>query len=126
MLRRPDAAKFAMEELQQDGVRVSIDDFGTGFSSMAYLRDLSLDHLKIDRSFVDHVDRDPRNASICRALIALGQGLELSIVAEGVERAEELAWLSAQGVEQVQGYYIARPVPLAAFIAWLEASVVPR
>lgn len=126
MLRRPDAAKFAMEELQQDGVCVSIDDFGTGFSSMAYLRDLSLDHLKIDRSFVDHVDQDPRNASICRALIALGKGLELSIVAEGVERAEELAWLSTHGVEQVQGYYIARPVPLEAFIAWLEAPVESR
>jgi PAS domain S-box-containing protein len=125
MLRRPDAAKFAMEELQQDGVCVSIDDFGTGFSSMAYLRDLSLDHLKIDRSFVDHVDQDPRNASICRALIALGKGLELSIVAEGVERAEELAWLSTHAVDHVQGYYIARPAPLGAFIAWLAGRVAP-
>ncbi len=124
MLRRPDAAKFAMEELQQDGVCVSIDDFGTGFSSMAYLRDLSLDHLKIDRSFVDHVDQDPRNASICRALIALGKGLELSIVAEGVERAEELAWLSEHAVDHVQGYYVARPAPLESFIAWLGSGVV--
>jgi PAS domain S-box-containing protein len=124
MLRRPDAAKFAMEELQQDGVCVSIDDFGTGFSSMAYLRDLSLDHLKIDRSFVDHVDQDPSNASICRALIALGKGLELSIVAEGVERAEELAWLSEHAVDQVQGYYVARPAPLESFISWLGSGVV--
>lgn len=125
MLRRPDAAKFAMEELQHDGVCVSIDDFGTGFSSMAYLRDLSLDHLKIDRSFVAHVDQDPRNASICRALIALGKGLDLSIVAEGVEREEELAWLSQHDVDHVQGYYIARPTPLAPFIDWLNARMVP-
>lgn len=122
MLRRPEAAKHAMEELQGDGVCVSVDDFGTGFSSMAYLRDLSLDHLKIDRRFVDHVDEDVGNASICRALVALGKGLGLTIIAEGVERAEEYAWLAEHGVDHAQGYYIARPAPLEEFVSWLKQT----
>jgi PAS domain S-box-containing protein len=127
MLRRPEMARAAMEELQQDGVGISIDDFGTGFSSMTYLRDLSVDCLKIDRSFVHQVHRDGRNASICQALIALGQGLGLGIVAEGVEDAEELAWLARHGVDSVQGFHIARPAPLETMIAWLsDARVVVR
>jgi len=123
MLQRPEMAQATMEELRRDGVCVSIDDFGTGFSSMSYLRDLPLDHLKIDRSFVQNVHSDPRNASICSALITLGHGLGLSIVAEGVETHAEFEWLGARGVDCVQGYYIARPMPLEAFIAWLESDV---
>lgn len=122
MLQRPEMAQATMEELRRDGVCVSIDDFGTGFSSMSYLRDLPLDHLKIDRTFVQNVHNDPRNASICNALVALGHGLGLSIVAEGVENLAELEWLTAHGVDCVQGYYIARPMPLGDFIAWLEAD----
>ncbi|MEJ2790657.1 EAL domain-containing protein [Pseudoxanthomonas sp. CCNWLW251] len=121
MLRRPDMARAAMEELQRDGVFISIDDFGTGFSSMTYLRDLPVDCLKIDRSFIRHVHRDPRNASICQALIALGRGLGLGIVAEGVEAEEELAWLKRHGVDSVQGFLIARPAPLEELLAWLAA-----
>lgn len=122
MLQHPEMAQATMEELRRDGVCLSIDDFGTGFSSMSYLRDLPLDHLKIDRSFVQNVHNDPRNASICSALITLGHGLGLSIVAEGVEKPAELEWLSAHGVDCAQGYYIARPMPLEALIAWLETS----
>ena len=122
MLQRPEMAQATMEELRKDGVCVSIDDFGTGFSSMSYLRDLPLDHLKIDRSFVQNVHSDPRNASICNALVALGHGLGLSIVAEGVENVSELEWLSTHGVDCVQGYYIARPMPLEALVAWLETN----
>jgi EAL domain-containing protein (putative c-di-GMP-specific phosphodiesterase class I) len=116
MLRRPEVVRAAMEELRRDGVCLSLDDFGTGFSSMSHLRELPLDHLKIDRGFVTHVDRDLRNASICSAVIALGHGLGLSIVAEGVETAEELAWLEQAGVDYVQGFFIGRPVPLDEFI----------
>ncbi|WP_293716757.1 MULTISPECIES: EAL domain-containing protein [unclassified Stenotrophomonas] len=122
MLQRPEMAEATMEELRRDGVCVSIDDFGTGFSSMSYLRDLPLDHLKIDRSFVQNVHSDPRNASICNALVALGHGLGLSIVAEGVESPAEFEWMATHGVDCVQGYYIARPMPLQAFIEWLEAN----
>jgi len=119
VLRRPESAQAAMGELREQGVCISIDDFGTGFSSMAYLKDLPLDFLKIDRSFVAGVHRDERNAAICRALIALGHGLGLKIIAEGVESAEQLEWLRRHGCDQAQGYYFGGPGPLADLLsAW--------
>lgn len=117
VLRRPEAARAAMSELRTAGVCISIDDFGTGFSSMAYLKDLPLDYLKIDRAFVADVHIDERNASICRALISLGHGLGLQIIAEGVETAGELGWLRMYNCEQVQGYYFGRPAPMAEVLA---------
>ena len=112
VLRQPQTARARMLELREAGVSISIDDFGTGFSSMAYLRDLPLDCLKIDRSFVQGVHADERHASICRALIALAHGLGLATIAEGVEQPEELEWLRANGCDQVQGYLLGRPAPL--------------
>ncbi|NYZ62600.1 bifunctional diguanylate cyclase/phosphodiesterase [Luteimonas deserti] len=119
LLRNPDAARVLMLQLHEDGVCLSIDDFGTGFSSMAYLRDLPLDHLKIDRGFVRDVASDPRSAAICRTLIGLGHGLGLSVVAEGVEDAAQLDWLRAEGCDLVQGYHLGRPMPLDALLARL-------
>ena len=117
VIKRPDAAREMMRELRGDGACISIDDFGTGFSSMAYLRDLPLDYLKIDRTFLVDVVSDARNASICKALIALGHGLGLRIIAEGVEDAGQLAWLEAHDCDQAQGYYIARPAPFDDMVA---------
>ena len=116
LLRRPQAARMRMLELRVAGVGIAIDDFGTGFSSMAYLRNLPLDTIKIDRGFVRRVHADERNASICRALIALAHGLGLGTVAEGVESAEELEWLRRNGCDQAQGYYLGRPAPLERVI----------
>lgn len=118
VLRSPESAKAAMNELREQGVCISIDDFGTGFSSMAYLKDLPLDFLKIDRAFVADVHREERNAAICRALIELGHGLGLKIIAEGVESAEQLDWLRTHGCDQAQGYHFGNPAPLAD---WLNA-----
>lgn len=112
VLRSPESAKSMMGELREQGVCISIDDFGTGFSSMAYLKDLPLDFLKIDRTFVAGVHVEERNAAICRALIALGRGLGLKIIAEGVESAGQLDWLRKHGCDQAQGYYFGAPVPL--------------
>lgn len=112
VVRRPHAARACMQELRAAGVKISIDDFGTGFSSMAYLRNLPLDCLKIDRSFVSGVHADQRNATICRALIALARGLGLGTIAEGVEHADELEWLTHNGCDQAQGYHLGRPAPL--------------
>ncbi|MET0329224.1 MAG: EAL domain-containing protein [Luteimonas sp.] len=112
LLRRPDDAQSLMRTLRHEGLCLSIDDFGTGFSSMAYLRELPLDHLKIDRAFVRDVTHDRRSAAICRALIALGHGLGLVVIAEGVEHAEQLDWLRAHGCDQAQGYHLGRPMPL--------------
>jgi len=116
VLRQPRAARLRMLALRDAGVPISIDDFGTGFSSMAYLRDLPLDYLKIDRSFVQNVHTDERNASICRALIALAGGLGLGTIAEGVELEGELEWLRNNGCDQVQGYLLGRPAPLSQLL----------
>ncbi len=122
MLKSRETVRSSLEELQREGVCVSIDDFGTGFSSMAYLRDLPLDYLKIDRSFVIGVHRDEKNASICRALIALGRGLGLRTIAEGVEEKGEYDWLRDNACDYVQGFYVARPAPLEAVIERLDAG----
>jgi PAS domain S-box-containing protein len=117
VLRWPEAARETMQELRDEGVRISIDDFGTGFSSMAYLKELPLDFLKIDRAFVTDVHHDRRNAAICNALIALGHGLGLKVIAEGVECEAQLDWLRAHGCDQAQGYYFGQPAPLAEALA---------
>jgi len=117
LLRNPEDARSLMGALRDEGLCLSIDDFGTGFSSMAYLRELPLDHLKIDRGFVREVTRDHRSAAICRAMIALGHGLGLSIIAEGVEEAGQLDWLRAHGCDQAQGYHLGRPMAIDALLA---------
>ncbi|WP_394000742.1 EAL domain-containing protein [Luteimonas sp. WGS1318] len=116
LLRTPDAARALMMQLREEGLCLSIDDFGTGFSSMAYLRDLPIDHLKIDRAFVRDVECDPRSAAICRTMIALGHGLGLQVIAEGVETPEQLAWLRAQGCDQAQGFHLGRPEALDSLL----------
>lgn len=108
-----------LRRLHQHGICISLDDFGTGFSNMAYLQQLPIDALKIDRSFVDDVEDNERNASICRALIALGHGLGLRVVAEGVETAGQLDWLRRHGCDQAQGFALGRPMTLAAALAIL-------
>ena len=121
----PDAAQAmqVLESLSAHGIAVALDDFGTGFSSMSYLQHLPLDILKIDRSFVADVETNPRNASICRALLSLGHSMGLTIIAEGVETPGQLDWLAAHGCDQVQGYLLGRPAPLEKIIAQLDEVV---
>ena len=96
--------------LRENGVRVSIDDFGTGYSSLSALADIDADELKIDRSFVSAIHERPRSQSVLRAIESLGRALGMTIVAEGVETFEELAYLqAATGIRQVQGFYFAKP-----------------
>ncbi|MGE7136665.1 putative bifunctional diguanylate cyclase/phosphodiesterase [Luteibacter sp. NPDC031894] len=111
----------ALQALRVQGTHVSLDDFGTGFSSMAYLRDLPIDSLKIDRSFVVDVDTDERAASICRSIIALAHTLDMAVVAEGVERDGQYAWLRENGCDQIQGYHVVAPMPLADLLGYLVA-----
>jgi predicted signal transduction protein with EAL and GGDEF domain len=93
------------------GVRVAIDDFGTGFSSLSYLRRLPLDAVKIDRSFIEDVTRDPRQAALVRAIVELCQALDLDTVAEGVETAAQARRLVELGCELAQGFHFGRPMP---------------
>jgi len=114
------SAMAAMRRLSAQGTHVSLDDFGTGFSSMAYLRDLPIDSLKIDRVFVSDVSTNERSASICRAIITLAHTLGMTVVAEGVETQAQLAWLAAAGCDSVQGFHRARPMAFDALVDFLR------
>ncbi|MGH7541506.1 MAG: putative bifunctional diguanylate cyclase/phosphodiesterase, partial [Gemmatimonadota bacterium] len=113
----PDRAQTILEDLQAGGLRIAIDDFGTGYSSLSRLRDMHVDVLKIDRSFVAGVDIDPQNASIVGAFVELAGGLGVTTLAEGIETAGELAFLIERGCVMGQGFYYSRPVPPEEIIA---------
>ena len=119
--------KATFTALRDMGVQIAIDDFGTGHANMRTLRKLPFTTLKIDREFVADVHRQAGSLAICDALIALGAGLGLNVVAEGTEKAEEVAVLSRRGCSLFQGYYFARPVPAQVLGAtydnlWLRAA----
>lgn len=123
LIEHRDKAIAAMKQLRADGVAVSLDDFGTGFSGLSYLRDLPIDTLKIDQAFVRNVDRDARSATICDAIIALGKSLKVSIVAEGIERHSQYRWLHNHGCDAAQGFYLGRPERLSDVLArWSHAK----
>jgi len=121
-MHQPERALRAMRDLQALGVPVALDDFGTGFSSLAYLRSLPINTLKIDRVFVTDVTTNARSAAICLALIALSHSLDLTVVAEGVETAEQLAWLKTHQCDFVQGYLVSPPMPMDAMVKQLGSS----
>ncbi len=98
-------------KLKKMGLKLSMDDFGTGYSSMSYLKRFPLDTLKIDRSFIKDIMTEPNDAAITKATIGLAKGLELTTIAEGIETEEQLTFLRKQGCDQIQGYFISRPVP---------------
>ncbi|ERF82272.1 EAL domain-containing protein [Bradyrhizobium viridifuturi] len=106
-----------LRRLKALGVRISMDDFGSGYSSLSYLQAFPFDKIKIDRAFVINLGRNPQSAAIVRAVIDLGHGLEMSIVAEGVETEAQLAFLAEEGCDAVQGYLIGRPAPIGQFAA---------
>lgn len=105
-----DSTIAKMGALRQLGVRFSLDDFGTGYSSLSYLKRLPLDILKIDKSFVSDIFEDPSDAAIARTIIALASSLDLNVVAEGVETADQLEWLLEHGCKLFQGYLFSPPV----------------
>jgi EAL domain-containing protein (putative c-di-GMP-specific phosphodiesterase class I) len=98
-----------LHAIKQLGVHIAVDDFGTGYSSLSYLKRFPVDRLKIDRSFVQHI-ADADDAVIVRAIIALGHNLGLKVLAEGVETEEQLAFLRANDCDELQGFYISKPV----------------
>ncbi len=122
LMADPDRGRKVLAQLRRLGVRTSIDDYGTGYSSLAYLRHLPADELKLDRSLTLDVDTDPRAAAIVRHTVALAHDLGLSLVAEGVEGDATADALRALGCDVAQGFAIARPMPVEAFLTWLARS----
>jgi CheY-like chemotaxis protein len=120
-----DAGVDILQALADLGVCLSIDDFGTGYSSLAYLKRLPIHEVKIDKSFVDGLGRDDDDTAIVAAVVAMAHALDLSVVAEGVETADQLGRLRTLGCDQVQGYYFSRPVPPAAIDALLRQPAFP-
>jgi EAL domain-containing protein (putative c-di-GMP-specific phosphodiesterase class I) len=111
LLSDPAGARDVCRQLRALGVRLALDDFGVGYSSLAHLHALPLDTLKVDRAFVDLVDLDDDQRRFTQAVLRLGRRPRAEVVAEGVERPEQLAELQAMGCPYVQGYLLSRPVP---------------
>ncbi|MCC7410487.1 MAG: EAL domain-containing protein [Gammaproteobacteria bacterium] len=114
-----EAAIRTLNELKAHGFRIAVDDFGTGYSSLSYLKRLPIDVLKIDQSFVRELARE-EDAAIVSTIISMARSLRLKVVAEGVEESTQLAFLRAQGCDELQGYLLSPPLPALAIEAWLE------
>ena len=114
----PDRAQQILVELTEQGFAIAIDDFGTGYSSLSRLREMPVRVLKIDRSFVSGVHEDPQSASIVTAFLELARGLGMTTLAEGIETADELAFLRERGCSLGQGFYFSKPVPPEEIIAY--------
>ncbi len=112
-------AVSTMNELQALGVKFSIDDFGTGYSSLSALRSFPVTRLKIDQSFVRNLPTDANDRNIATAMISLGQQLQMRVIAEGVETAEQLEFLLDQNCDEIQGFHYSRPIPAVDMAAML-------
>jgi diguanylate cyclase (GGDEF)-like protein/PAS domain S-box-containing protein len=122
IMRYEDLSIRALNELKQIGVRLALDDFGTGYSSLSYLKRFPIDALKIDRTFVRDVVGDPDDAAISRAIVAMAQSLGLYVVAEGVETAEQEAFLREIGCDAMQGFHVGKPMPPAEAVSFLHRA----
>jgi predicted signal transduction protein with EAL and GGDEF domain len=120
LLTDPDQATAVLQRLRRQGIGISLDDFGTGYSSLSYLRNLPLDELKLDRSFVSQMADDGRASALVAATIGLAHSLGLRLVAEGVEDSTTYSELRRLGCDQAQGYHLGRPMPAAELERWLD------
>jgi diguanylate cyclase (GGDEF)-like protein len=116
----PDASIEILRQISALGVKVAVDDFGTGYSSLSYLKKLPINKLKIDQSFVRDLPHDEEDAAISKAIVALGQSLNLEIIAEGVETKDQKEFLINNGCENIQGYYYSKPLPAQEIVAILS------
>jgi EAL domain-containing protein (putative c-di-GMP-specific phosphodiesterase class I) len=120
LLEDTEASARALGDVKALGVRIAVDDFGTGFSALSYLKRFPVDVLKIDQSFVRDINSDPDTAAIVTAIIAMAHSLRLKVIAEGVEFTEQLDFLRSHGCDQMQGYLLKPPVAAEEFLAFLR------
>jgi diguanylate cyclase (GGDEF)-like protein/PAS domain S-box-containing protein len=123
VMENPEVAAETLHRLSEMGVHLAIDDFGTGYSSLSRLKRFPIDTLKIDRSFVRDINTDADDAMIVKSVIALAHNMKLSVIAEGVENANQLDFLSEHGCDQMQGYFFSKPVPAAQIDQFLTDLV---
>ncbi len=123
LMEHAESAASTLKELRARGVQLAVDDFGTGYSSLSYLRKFAIDALKIDQSFVRQITTTPGETTIVTAVISMGRSLKLRVVAEGVETAEEMAFLQAHQCDEAQGYYFSQPVPPQQFAKLLKSGI---
>ncbi|GIE35387.1 hypothetical protein Ait01nite_084320 [Actinoplanes italicus] len=126
LMADPDGGLVTLERLRRLGIKISIDDFGTGYSSLGRLRDLPIDEVKIDKSFVQKAAHDHHDQAFTRSIVQLGHALGLQVVAEGVEDEATYRHLAAIGCDVVQGYHVSRPLPVDEFTAWLRTTPAHR
>lgn len=116
LMLESDIVRDTLNAIDDMGVQIAIDDFGTGYSSLGYLKRFPIDILKIDRSFVREIPQDTDDAIISTAIITMAHSLDIKVVAEGVETAEQLAFLRERGCDMIQGYFFSKPLPAATFL----------
>ncbi len=119
-------AVSTLRRLKNLGVRIAMDDFGTGYSSLSYLQSFPFDKIKIDQAFIANIAHSRQAVTIIRAVLALGRGLELPVVAEGVETEEQLAFLRNEQCSEIQGFYVGRPRPIADYSVVVGRKTAPR
>jgi len=122
VMTKPARAKDVLRRLREMGVKVAIDDFGTGYSSLGYLKELPVDEVKVDQTFVKDMAVDQRDARIVRSVIDLGHALGMQVVAEGVEDNTSLDLLTSWGCDFAQGYYVSRPLTAPEIMTWAESA----
>jgi len=122
LMEDPTKARRTVEELHQLGLSISIDDYGTGYSSLAYVKNLPVNELKIDREFIKNMIENKEDVAIVRSTIELGHNLGLSVVAEGIEREEEMQMLKSFGCDQAQGYLISKALTASDMEAWISEN----
>jgi len=123
MMSQDERVPEILRQLRQGGIRLSIDDFGTGFSSLAYLHELDAQSLKVDRRFVAQLGHDAAGERITESIIAMAHALNMEVIAEGVETTEQRDWLAALGCEYAQGYLFSRPRPFDEFMELCHLGV---
>jgi len=111
-----------LQALHDQGVKLAFDDFGTGYASLSYLTRFPLSRIKIDRGFVGKLTEDAQDAAIVRSLLVMAHNLDLGVIAEGVETAEQAEFLRREGCEEAQGFLYSKPLPALEFEAWLRTQ----
>jgi EAL domain-containing protein (putative c-di-GMP-specific phosphodiesterase class I) len=124
LLKSLDTAVMVLRRLEAMGAQISLDDFGSGFSSLSYVRTLPIHIIKIDKQFIRDIRNSPHDAVLVASIISLAHNLGMQVIAEGVETLEQLIYLKTAGCDQAQGYYFSRPVPAASARELLSNGVL--